>query len=186
MDIFRRPLQKNSLYRRKLRRGKTSLSLVSMSSADELLNGNGRMAVNQYQGSSYPCRCNLLFICYCLNNEMLQMHGHNFFQLQEWCFLLWSGIVWVMSPVDIHWYKLEYKHKLMWLMNGHTIVLLLSVFIVVLSAFFLVMKHISQLGQCNVKVMCWASCSTGWLVLSKLWWLTSMGNYTVNCLLSLI
>lgn len=32
--------------------------------------------------------------------------------------------------------------------------LLLSVFIVVLSAFFLVMKHISQLGQCNVKVMC--------------------------------
>lgn len=47
MDIFRRPLQKNSFNRRKLRREKTSLSLVSMSSADELLNGNGRMAVNQ-------------------------------------------------------------------------------------------------------------------------------------------
>lgn len=145
MDIFGRTLQKNSFNRRHLHRQKTFLSLVPMSSADELLNGSGEHAFgckSHFQGSSHPFRHDLFFRYYCLHSKVLlkdalmNENSHCFTQLQEWCFLLWSGIVWVMSPGDKHWYKLEHKYKLN-LMNAHTIVLLLSVFVVVLSSLVL-------------------------------------------------
>lgn len=103
MDICGRALQKDGFNRRYLRRQKTLHSLVPMSSADELLNGNGENAFgckSQYQGSSHPLRHYLFFRNYCLHSEILlkdalkNESSQYFTQLDEWCFLLWSGIVW--------------------------------------------------------------------------------------------
>lgn len=81
-----------------------------------------------------------------------------FTQIQEWCCLLWSGIMWVMNPVD-RYTDISYNMNTNWcnLMNEHTILLLFDAFVVLsfetsrgFSAvfFFLVKKCITQSGQC--------------------------------------
>lgn len=107
-DIFGRTFLTNSFNWRLRQRKKSSFSFVTMSSADELLNGNGKRLLKIHtkvapilNRSSWYIWSSIhtsLWKVRCFLKDALIRDNHSYFtQKQEWCFLLGSGILWLMS-----------------------------------------------------------------------------------------